>query len=121
MWGVVANVKSDRVLRLGARVWILLTHGDAEKPLVRGHSIGGRVVEKHIPYKRLEKFRPRVIPDHIVSKFHHWHRHETKEEAAEQADALTRMWSGIQFYSREGEQLQAGEPASRAFHRGRDK
>lgn len=47
MWGIVANVKADRVLRTGAKVWIEYHHGSVECPHVRGLSKSGRMAEKY--------------------------------------------------------------------------
>jgi hypothetical protein len=117
MYGVVANVKSDSILRLGAKVWILDSHGMSDVCKVRGCSIGGRVVKKYIPYKRLETFRAAWIPEHMRARFGHWHVHQTKEAAAEQAASLNEMWSGIRFFSKDGKLLQDGAPESQSLKR----
>lgn len=63
LFGLVANLVSDRALRTGAKVWILGWNGDAENAQVRGISKGGRTITKYIRLKRLEKFRAAWIPD----------------------------------------------------------
>ena len=118
-YGVVANVIQDRVLRKGAKVYILRVHGEAESVSVTGISSGGRKIEKHIPLKRLENFRAAWIPDHILSAWYGCHlRFESKPEAQKLASDWVEMWKGIQWFSKDGtEKVRDGEPASVAFSR----
>jgi hypothetical protein len=118
MYGLVANVVSDRVLRTGARVWILRCNGDASCPIVTGRSKGGRIVQKYTHYKRLTNFRSAWIPEHMRGRVE-W-KWEGKAEAAGLAATLGAMWAGIRQYSRDGKVLvRDGEPESAAFERAR--
>ena len=118
MYGLVANVISDRVLRTGAKVWIHYCNGDAACPIVAGMSKGGRMVQKYTHYKRLTNFRAAWVPEHMRDRVA-W-RWETKAEAAELAAKLAEMWAGIRQYSRDGKTLvRDGEPESAAFERAR--
>jgi len=42
LFGVIANVVSDRQLKTGTKIWILHRSGDAENIQVRGLTKGGR-------------------------------------------------------------------------------
>ncbi len=119
MFGIVANVKSEKVLRLGAKVWICRCNGDAEHPFVTGLSRGGRTVEKYTHYRKLENYRAKWVPEHMrfpegeVCWF--WPEKERAEEVARQ---LNIMWQGIRIYSADGSALlHDGEPVSAAFKR----
>jgi hypothetical protein len=115
MYGIVANVLSDKVLRTGAKVWILYCNGDAEHPRVMGLSKSGRTVRKYTAHKRLEKFRAKWIPEHLREEIG-W-QWEDRAKADELAKALAEMWQGIRFYKRDGTLLRDGEPTSTAFKR----
>lgn len=116
MFGLVANVISDRVLRTGAKVWIHYCNGDAACPVVSGLCKGGYIVRKYTHYKRLTNFRAAWIPEHVRERVA-W-QWEDKSKAAELAAKLTTMWAGIRQYSRDGKTLvRAGEPESVAFKR----
>ena len=116
MYGVIANVLSDRVLRTGAKVWIQYCNGDAACPIVTGMNKGGRYVQKFTHYKRLTNFRAAWVPEHMLDRLA-W-QWETKAEAAELAAKLAEMWAGIRYYSRDGKQLvRGGEPERVAFER----
>lgn len=65
MFGIVANVISDRALRTGAKVWICRINGGAENVVVSGCTKGGRIVEKYIQLKRLSNYRAAWIPEHM--------------------------------------------------------
>ena len=56
-YGVMANVVDDKVLRRGARVWLVWVPGDPSSVQVEGLSLGGRVVQKWITTSRLRDFR----------------------------------------------------------------
>lgn len=115
-WGIVANVVSDRVLRTGARVWLLWVNGDAACPRVYGLSKGGRRIEKYTHYKRLHNYRAAWIPPVMQDVLFQFPDRAAAERCA--AD-LTRMWSGIRFFHRDGRLLADGEPQSAAFERWR--
>lgn len=73
-FGVVANVACvDRVLRTGAKVWVLDGWGGGgwERLKVRGLSRSGRKVTKWIPIQRLTKFRRAWMPDHERAESYH--------------------------------------------------
>ncbi|CAJ0701645.1 hypothetical protein LMG19089_02890 [Ralstonia edaphis] len=105
MYGIVANVLSDRVLRTGARVWISRCNGDAVCPIVIGLSKGGRRVRKFTNYKRLAKFRAAWIPERLRGEVC-WQWAE-KHDAAEAAQKLSSLWAGVRFFSRDGSVLLA--------------
>ena len=107
MYGLIANVMSDRVLRTGAKVWIRYCNGDAACPLVTGLSKSGRRVQKYTHYKRLTNFRAAWIPEHL-RKVVAW-QWETKDEAAKHAATLAAMWAGVRYFNPEVErQYRAG-------------
>ena len=118
MYGLIANVMSDRVLRTGAKVWIRYCNGDAACPLVTGLSKSGRRVQKYTHYKRLTNFRAAWIPEHLRDVVA-W-QWETKDEAAKCAAKLATMWDGVRYYNRDGTQLlRDGVKESEAFERAR--
>lgn len=57
-YGLFANVVSDSALRIGAKVQILIKHGDGYRLKVRGLNQQGREIEKYVNHRRLTKFRP---------------------------------------------------------------
>ena len=117
MFGVIANVKSDRQLRTGAKVWILDCNGDAERPIVRGLSKHGKMIVKYCHYKRLENYRAAYIPERLLGELDRFSfKWESKEVAVKSAETLNRMWSGIRRFSRDGSVLlEDGKPSSCAF------
>lgn len=116
MFGIVANVLSDRVLRTGAKVWIERCNGDAECPVVRGISKSGRVVEKYTHYKRLTNFRVAWIPEHLRDRVI-WQWPE-KEGAQQVAEKLSSMWGRVRYFNRSGSELkQDGITTGEAFRR----
>jgi hypothetical protein len=103
MYGLIANVISDRVLRTGAKVWIRYCNGDAACPSVTGLSKSGRRAQKHTHYKRLTNFRAAWIPEHLRDVVvWQW---ETKDEAAKHATTLAATWAGVRYFNRDGTQL----------------
>lgn len=116
MYGIVANVASDRILRTGAKVWIERCNGDAECPVVRGCSKSGRMVEKYTHYKRLTNFRAAWIPEHLRDRvIWQW---DEKESARQLADTLARMWSGVRYFNRDGSEMKKdGITTTEAFNR----
>lgn len=109
MYGLIANVISDRVLRTGAKVWIEYCNGDAACPRVNGISKGGRIVTKYTHYKRLTNFRPAWILLHLRDRIG-W-QWKTKKDAEAFSASLATMWAGIRHYSRDGKTLMRdGEP-----------
>jgi hypothetical protein len=65
-YGLVANVHGDKVLRDGAKIWILWWNGGGpDRVKVVGISKGGRRVTKFVPRKRLSNVRAAWIPKHI--------------------------------------------------------
>ncbi len=103
MYGLIANVLSDRVLRTGAKVRINYCNGDASCPTVYGLSKSGRMVKKYTHYKRLDNFRAAWIPEHLRDRIaYQW---VTKQEAEKCAAILAEMWAGVRYYSRDGTQL----------------
>lgn len=114
VWGLAANVKSDRALRAGAKVYICYCNGDAEKPVVIGLSKSGKPIEKYTTYKRLENFRAAWIPESIRDRVG-W-LYQTKAEAQDSADKLTAIWTGVRYFSRDGKTiLQDGISANKAL------
>lgn len=129
LFGVVANVTSDRVLRTGAKVWLCYCNGDAACPLVIGLSKGGRLLKKYTHFKRLTNFRAKWVPEHlrfsapIDNDTTGWHcrgviwLYEDKAEAQRHAQGLNRVWSGVRFFHRDGRLLQDGITERQAFER----
>lgn len=114
-YGIVANVISDRILRTGAKVWVHRCNGDAAHPFVSGVSKGGRLVGKYIPYKRLTNFRSAWVPPNLRERVS-W-RWDTRADAEQLAATLAMMWTGVQFFHRDGTLLQAGVTEGAAFER----
>ena len=101
MFGVVANVESDRILRTGAKVWVLQCNGDAAHPYVVGLSKGGRKVFKYSHFKRLTNYRAAWIPEHLRGDVT---RKWTDKADAERAAAyLSAVWSGVRYFLRDSE------------------
>jgi hypothetical protein len=118
MYGIVENVRSDRALRTGAKVWLLGCHGDAECPIMTGISKSGRRIRKFTHYKRLTSYRPAWIPEYLLSDIWPSFQHETREASAEHAVILATMWAGIRSFTRDGSALRyEGLPTSEAFRR----
>lgn len=123
VFGLVANVVSDRALRTGAKVWILGWNGDAENAQVRGISKGGKTITKYIKLKRLAKFRAAWIPEcrrwtpesKLTDAVWPGFQWEDKAHVAELAASLTKMWTDVQFFHRDGRLLRDGKPSSEAF------
>jgi len=115
-YGIVANVKSDRVLRTGTKVWIHYCNGDALCPFVSGLSKSGRYVQKFTNYKRLVNFRAAWIPQHMRDRVAWaWPK---KEYATDAANALAKTWANVRYYSRDGRELrESGISQSEAFLR----
>ena len=118
IFGIVANVLSDRVLRTGARVWLYRCNGDAECPIVSGMSKGGRRVEKYTHYKRLTNFRAAWVPEHLRDRVCLcW---ATKDEANEAAQRMALMWGNVRYFNRDGTVLvKDGISPNAAFQRAR--
>lgn len=116
MFGIVANVASDRVLRTGAKVWLHRCNGDAECPVVHGISKRGRLVEKYTHFKRLTNYRAAWIPEHLRDRvILTW---PDKGTAQAYAAKLQAMWSDVRYFSRDGStQLRAGITTEQAFRR----
>lgn len=110
MFCIVANVVSDKVFRVGAKVYIVRANQGADNAEVIGLSRGGRRVNKYIPYKRLTNFRAAWVPPYLQegkAPFSWaigcwWH---DKTDAQEVADKLTQIWTGVRFFSKDGERL----------------
>ena len=116
MYGIVANVISDRVLRTGAKVWIHRCNGDAECPIVSGISKSGARVEKYTRYKRLTNYRAACVPKHMRSYIlFAW---PERAQAEECADLYNRVWAGLQLFNRDGSvKLAEGVTVNEAFKR----
>ncbi len=124
VYGIVANVISDRVLRTGAKVWIIRCNGDASCPLVVGLSKGGRRITKYTHFKRLENFRAKWIPEPFRwdpsnpgkswAVIWEW----TDRAVAESSAAmLAEMWAGVRSFDRLGNLLKDGITEEEAFRR----
>src|SRR4051812_48854340 len=100
VFGICANVISDRALRTNAKVWINYCNGDAECPIVLGLSKSGRWITKYTHYKRLTNFRVKWVPEHMREQVA-W-RWSIKEDAERRAHQMTEMWSKVRAFSRDG-------------------
>lgn len=114
LFGLVANVVSDRALRTGAKVWILGWNGDAENAQVRGLSKGGKVITKYVRLKRLEKFRAAWIPECRRKDVWATFQWEDKSHAARLAESM-RKWETVQIFHRDGTLIREGKPTSEFF------
>jgi hypothetical protein len=117
MYCVIANVIQDKILRTGAKIYVLYCNGDAEHPKVRGLAKGGRPITKHIPYKRLTNFRAAFVPPKMQLQGDVMWQWEEKEDAERLANALNDMWENIRFFDNKGNLIKDGLPASAAFKR----
>jgi hypothetical protein len=113
VFGIVANVLSDKHLRIGGKVWIQQTNGGAEMVKVSGLSHGGRRIYKYVPLKRLSNFRAKWIPE--TQRKRNGLTFSDKEKAEAFAQSWCEMWKGIRFYDANGVLLKDGESASHAF------
>jgi hypothetical protein len=114
-YGLVANVLWDRVLRMGAKVYLLGWHGDYHYVFVQGLSKGGRTVRKYLPLKRLRTFRAAWLPPSLQEDA--WCRFATKAEATATAARMEAFWAQVQFFSTDGVCLRAGIPVGEAQDR----
>jgi hypothetical protein len=79
MYGIVARVKHDRILREDATVRILALDGDPGYPLVAGPSKHGGTIAKITRLKRLQNFRAVWVHPEVR---HKWLQlFETEEQA----------------------------------------
>ena len=125
MFCIVANVKTDKALRTGAKVYLLRANGSANSVEVSGLSKCGRRITKHIPYKRLTNFRAAFIPPHMqVGKgpwcftVGCWWTEKTAAQDA--ADKLNEIWKGVRYFSAGGEHLmEDGVTTNVAYKRAR--
>lgn len=121
VFGIVANVISDKVLRTGAKVWICYCNGDASCPRVMGLAKGGNWCEKYTHFKRLENFRAKWIPEHLRAPAYKGYgvcwQYATKEEAQLHAVSLNEMWKGVRFFHSKGQLLRDGITEGEAFKR----
>jgi len=116
-WVIVANVKSDRVFRKGAKVTLLYWHGDFANVKVCGLSKAGRRVFKYIAFKKLNNFRPNVQPrylgghvkDRLMETF------GSKDEALDLSRILCGAFGGIQQFDHEGVLVEPGVTAREAY------
>lgn len=115
MFGLVANVVSDHVLRHGAKVRIIRAYGSAVNVEVVGLSKGGRRVTKTLQWKRLTNIRPAFIPEVQREETCLWWN--VKEEAAAVAQELTELWAGVRVLHPDGRVLQEGISVGQAFAR----
>lgn len=113
VFGIVANVLSDKHLRIGGKVWIQQINGDAEQVKVYGLSQGGRRIAKYVPLKRLTNFRAKWIPE--AQRERNGLTFTEKEKAEAFAASWCEMWTGIRFFDAGGVMLKDGKPASSAF------
>lgn len=123
MFCIVANIKSDRVFRTNAKVYILSANQGANSADVSGLSRGGRRVRKFVPYKRMENFRAAWVPPHMQegkAPFQYvvqcwWH---DKAAAQDAADKLAEIWSGVRYFDKYGDSLmQDGTTVGVAYKR----
>jgi hypothetical protein len=118
-FGIVANVREDKILRRGARVLILHCDGDAEIYIVRGLSLSGRRCDKRIPAKRLYRFRATWVPERDRDAISDDWIFDTKTDAQSLAAKLAIMWEPVRSYRHDGTQIKDGDTPSGAFSRAR--
>lgn len=125
MFCIVANVKTDKALRTGAKVYLLSANGGANSAEVTGLSKGGRRIVKHIPYKRLTNFRAAFVPPHMQEGKAPWFWSvgcwwNEKADAKDAADKLNEIWKGVRYFSAGGERLmEDGVTTGMAYKRSR--
>ena len=115
MFGIIANVKSDRALRTGAKVCILSNGSSASSVYVMGISKFGRTIRKYVQYKRLENFRAAFIPEHLRKEVEIFSTDKTTITKA--ANKLNSIWAGVRYFHRNGNLLQDGITLGQALKR----
>lgn len=113
LYGLVANVVTDHVLRHGAKVYVIATHGDARNCEVVGLSKSGRRVFKHIAWKRLTNVRAAWLTEHIGKVTQLWWN--DKDAANKIAAELNELWKGVRVFHPDGTLLQDGISTGEAF------
>jgi hypothetical protein len=120
LYGIVANVASDRVFRTGARVWLLGCNGDGEHPTAYGLSKNGRPVHKFTHYKRLTNFRAAWIPAHMRERMSGF-QYADKADAEAVAKRLGERWADVRYFNRDGSvMLKDGKSAHEALRSAHD-
>lgn len=122
MFGIVANVVSDKAFRTGAKVRLYGSRSGARADMVLANGLNksGRAVFKHIALKRLENFRANTIPNVEFNAYPfytplYWHE---KSDAQETAGKLNLIWKDLRYFSRNGDAMtRDGVPVSTAFAR----
>jgi hypothetical protein len=89
---IVANVKSEKGLRAGPKVYILVCKGDFTTPEVSSLDKSGRATIRHIPFKRLTNFRAGTVAERHREKFHHMWLWDDKQGAETVAEILNDKW-----------------------------
>lgn len=106
MYGLVANVIIDKGLRTNARVAILACRNKAEGVEVYGFNRYGRTITKFTSWKRLTNVRVSFIPEHVRRYYSlSW---ADKDEAKKAAELVTKIFSEVQFFHRDGTLLRPG-------------
>lgn len=112
MYGLVANVMTDHILRTGAKVHVIQYNGFIGRVEVTGLCKSGRRVTKHMAWKRLTNIRPAYIPPSIAEVTRVWW--DDKEAAAKVALELTELWRDVRSFHPDGRLLNDGIPQGQA-------
>ena len=94
MYGIVANVKSEKGLRAGPKVYILVCKGDFTTPEVSSLDKSGRATIRHIPFERLTNFRAGTVAERHRERFHPMWLWDDKQGAETVAEILKDKWPG---------------------------
>lgn len=114
-YGLIANVLWDRVLRMGAKVYLLGWHGDYSSVYVWGLAKDGRPVRKYLLMKRLYHVRAAWFPPKQWALT--WRRFATKARAEQVAQGMASYWAGVQCFTTDGSLLRPGLSEGEAWTR----
>lgn len=106
MYCIVGNVISDKILRTGARVYIIDPRYEFHSVIVRGLNKFGRATNKHIPWKRIENIRVGYIPPKLQKYCKLWW--DDKEQAQLVASELNQIWKDVQSIHPDGRIIKEG-------------
>ena len=113
MYGLIANVMTDHVLRTGAKVNVIMYHGYIGRVEVMGLNKSGRRVTKHMAWKRLTNIRSAWIPEHLQKETRVWWK--DREDADKAALELTELWRFVRSFHPDGRLLNDGVSEGQAI------
>lgn len=106
MFGIIANVMTDHALRTGAKVFVVAQESGMGRVEVRGLCKRGRMITKHMAWKRLTNFRPAFLPPGMEEHCRVWW--DDREAATRVAIELTEIWRFVRSFHPDGRLLNDG-------------